>query len=67
MTRYYAFYSWAYGSESRREVFDSVEDVEAFYCKAMTPGSDYKDVIVICGDVCEFDPVKVVERWRLRD
>lgn len=73
MEKYYVFYRWAYGSEIFREVFETQKEVEAFYKKAMasTSGSDrgesdYRDLIVVYGVICEFEPVKVVESWALK-
>ena len=72
MTRYYAFYTWPYDWEPRRETFDTAEEVEAFYKKAMDNTSasddgvsDYRNLIIIRGDEIKLAPAKIVEAWRI--
>lgn len=61
--RFYAFYTWAYGYDPNRKVFDSEEDLLKFIKKAKEDGDDtpYRRLIVIRGQEVEFEPATVVE------
>jgi hypothetical protein len=62
-TAFYVFYTWAYGYEHHRKVFNSEEDLLKFIKEAREEGDDtpYRRLIVIRGQEVEFEPATVVE------
>lgn len=67
--KFYVFYTWAYGYEHRRKIFDLEDDLIKFINKAKEEGDDspYRRLIVIRGQEVEFEPATVVETWRIKE
>lgn len=64
--KFYVFYTWAYGYEHRRKVFHTEEELLEFIKKTKEDDSPYRRLIVIRGREVDFEPVKVVETWRIK-
>lgn len=66
MEKYFVFYTYAYGSESRREEFDKLDEVLALVKNAADEDTGYRNLVVIVGRKLEFEPCKVVESYRVK-
>ena len=66
-SKFYAFYTWVYGMEYRREEFDDEKDVLAFVKRANDPTDGVRGLTVIYGQKLEFEPCKVVESYRIKE
>ena len=67
MDKYFAFSTWAYGNEPRREEFDKLDDVLALVKKAADEDAGYLNLVVIEGRKLEFEPCKIVESYRVKE
>lgn len=72
VNKFYAFYTWAYNSQPKREDFATVDEVERFYKKVMDIAgregtNPYLGLSIVYGELCQFEPIEVVQVWRLKE
>lgn len=65
--KFYVFYTWAYGYNHIRKVFDTEKDLLEFIKETKEDERAYRNLIVIRGEEVEFEPHTVVETWRIKE
>lgn len=67
MNKYHAFYIYAYGNESRYEAFDDEQEMLKLVKRANEPEPDVLRLLVVHGQLLEFEPALIVEAWRVKE
>lgn len=67
--KFHVFYTWAYGIEHKREVFEEhqLPAVLELVKKAAEPNSSYYNFAVVFGELLEFEPHEKVLAYRIKE
>lgn len=64
--RYHAFWVNPYGSKRERLSTHDLDKILQLRLRQDSEGSDVRDLVVIYGDVLEFEPVRIVDSYRIK-